>query len=133
MGGGFHMDNPNADRAWAVGVIWLNCLIGGCAMIPPLANIVEIPTAKIFLVKIRNHLNRMLTVDVSNDSNLTRKESFICDLNGRIATYQLHVDLGEQILLLHNDSMSDILQNHSGTHGMKISKFQVVTEQCIEY
>ena len=52
----------------------------------------------------------MLTVDVSNDSNLTRKESFICDLNGRIATYQLHVDLGEQILLLHNDSMSDILR-----------------------
>ena len=42
--------------------------------------------------------------------NLTRKESFICDLNGRIATYQLHVDLGEQILLLHNDSMSDILR-----------------------
>ena len=81
-------------------------------MIPPLANIVEIPTA-VTLVSgkdARNHLNRMLTVDVSNDSNLTRKESFICDLNGRIATYQLHVDLGEQILLLHNDSMSDILR-----------------------
>ena len=60
-------------------------------MIPPLANIVEIPTA-VTLVSGKDswyHLNRMLTVDVSNDSNLTRKESFICDLNGRIATYQL--------------------------------------------
>ena len=97
---------------WLRAIIWLNCLIGSCAMIPPLANIVEIPTA-VTLVSgkdSRNHLNRMLTVDVSNDSNLTRKESFICDLNGRIATYQLHVDLGEQILLLHNDSMSDILR-----------------------
>ena len=81
-------------------------------MIPPLANIVEIPTAVTLISgkDARNHLNRMLTVDVSNDSNLTRKESFICDLNGRIATYQLHVDLGEQILLFHNDSISDILR-----------------------
>ena len=30
---------------WLRAIIWLNCLIGGCAMIPPLANIVEIPTA----------------------------------------------------------------------------------------
>ena len=81
-------------------------------MIPPLANIVEIPTA-VTLVSgkdSRNHLNRMLTVDVSSDSLLTRKESFICDLNGRITTYQLHVDLDEQILLFHNDSMSEILR-----------------------
>ena len=87
-------------------------LNGGCAMIPPLADIVEMPTA-VTLVSgkdARNHLNRMLTVDVSNDSILSRKESFICDLNGRITTYQLHVDLGEQILLLHNHSMSEILR-----------------------
>ena len=51
---------------WLRAIIWLNCLIGGCAMIPPLANIVEIPTA-VTLVSgkdSRNHLNRMLTVDV---------------------------------------------------------------------
>ena len=81
-------------------------------MIPPLADIVEIPTG-VTLVSgkdARAHLNRMLTVDVSSDSHLSRKESFICDLNGRVTTYQLHVDLGEQILLLHNDSMSEILR-----------------------
>ena len=81
-------------------------------MIPPLADIVTIPSG-ITLVSgkdARTHLNRMLTVDVSSDSHLSRKESFICDLNGRITTYQLHVDLGEQILLLHNDSMSEIIR-----------------------
>ena len=81
-------------------------------MIPPLADFVKIPS-DITLVSgkdARAHLNRMLTVDVSNDSLLSRKESFICDLNGRITTYQLHVDLGEQILLFHNDSMSEILR-----------------------
>ena len=48
-------------------------------MIPPLADIVNIPTG-ITLVSgkdARTHLNRMLTVDVSSDSLLTRKESFI--------------------------------------------------------
>ena len=85
---------------------------GGCAMIPPLANFVEIPTG-VTLVSgkdARNHLNRILTVDVSDDAFLTRKASFICDLNGRITTYQMHADLGEQILLLHNDSMSENLR-----------------------
>ena len=85
---------------------------GGCAMIPPLANFVEIPTG-VTLVSgkdARNHLNRILTVDVSDDTFLTRKASFICDLNGRITTYQMHADLGEQILLLHNDSMSENLR-----------------------
>ncbi len=97
---------------WLRTIIRLNWFIGGCAMIPPLADIVNIPT-DITLVSgkdARTHLNRMLTVDVSSDSLLTRKESFICDLNGRISTYQLHVDLDEQILLFHNDSMSEILR-----------------------
>ncbi len=97
---------------WLRTIIRLNWFIGGCAMIPPLADIVEIPTG-VTLVSgkdARAHLNRMLTVDVSSDSHLSRKESFICDLNGRVTTYQLHVDLGEQVLLLHNDSMSEILR-----------------------
>ena len=75
---------------WLRTIIRLNWFIGGCTMIPPLADFVNIPTG-ITLVSgkdARTHLNRMLTVDVSSDSLLTRKESFICDLNGRITTYQ---------------------------------------------
>lgn len=81
-------------------------------MIPPLAQIVEIPTS-VTLVSgkdARNHLNRMLTLDISKDSFLTRKESLICDLNGRITSHQLHADLGEQILLLHHESISENLR-----------------------
>ena len=81
-------------------------------MIPPLAQIVEIPTS-VTLVSgkdARNHLNRMLTLDISKDSFLTRKESLICDLNGRITSHQLHADLGQQILLLHHESISENLR-----------------------
>jgi len=81
-------------------------------MIPPLAQIVEIPIS-VTLVSgkdARNHLNRMLTLDISKDSFLTRKESLICDLNGRITSHQLHADLGEQILLLHHESISQNLR-----------------------
>ena len=83
-------------------------------MIPPLAQIVEIPTS-VTLVSgkdARNHLNRMLTLDISKDSFLTRKESLICDLNGRITSHQLHADLGEQILLLHHESISENLRTN---------------------
>ena len=83
-------------------------------MIPPLAQIVEIPTS-VTLVSgkdARNHLNRMLTLDISKDSYLTRKESLICDLNGRITSHQLHADLGEQILLLHDESISENLRRN---------------------
>ena len=83
-------------------------------MIPPLAQIVEIPTS-VTLVSgkdARNHLNRMLTLDISKDSHLTRKESLICDLNGRITSHQLHADLGEQILLLHHESISENLRTN---------------------
>ena len=83
-------------------------------MIPPLAQIVEIPTS-VTLVSgkdARNHLNRMLTLDISKDSYLTRKESLICDLNGRITSHQLHADLGEQILLLHHESISENLRRN---------------------
>ena len=83
-------------------------------MIPPLAQIVEIPTS-VTLVSgkdARNHLNRMLTLDISKDSYLTRKESLICDLNGRITSHQLHADLGEQILLLHDESISENLRTN---------------------
>ena len=83
-------------------------------MIPPLAQIVEIPTS-VTLVSgkdARNHLNRMLTLDISKDSFLTRKESLICDLNGRITSHQLHADLGQQILLLHHESISDNLRTN---------------------
>ena len=83
-------------------------------MIPPLAEIVEIPTS-VTLVSgkdARNHLNRMLTSDISEDSFLARKESLICDLNGRITSHQLHADLGEQILLFHHASVSEILRTN---------------------
>ena len=83
-------------------------------MIPPLAQIVEIPTS-VTLVSgkdARNHLNRMLTLDISKDSFLSRKESLICDLNGRITSHQLHADLGEQILLLHHESISENLRTN---------------------
>ena len=60
----------------------------------------------------RNHLNRMLTLDISKDSYLTRRESLICDLNGRITSHQLHADLGEQILLLHHESISENLRRN---------------------
>ena len=83
-------------------------------MIPPLAQMVEIPTS-VTLVSgkdARNHLNRMLTLDISKDSYLTRKESLICDLNGRITSHQLHADLGEQILLLHHESISENLRTN---------------------
>lgn len=83
-------------------------------MIPPLAQIVEIPTS-VTLVSgkdARNHLNRMITLDISKDSYLTRKESLICDLNGRITSHQLHADLGEQILLLHHESISENLRTN---------------------
>ena len=83
-------------------------------MIPPLAQIVEIPTS-VTLVSgkdARTHLNRMLTLDISKDSFLTRKESLICDLNGRITSHQLHADLGEQILLLHHESISENLRTN---------------------
>tara|TARA_B100000029_G_scaffold153034_1_gene148175 strand:+ start:109 stop:1014 length:906 start_codon:yes stop_codon:yes gene_type:complete len=83
-------------------------------MIPPLAQIVEIPTS-VTLVSgkdARNHLNRMLTLDISKDSFLSRKESLICDLNGRITSHQLHADLGEQILLFHHESISENLRKN---------------------
>ena len=83
-------------------------------MIPPLAQIVEIPTS-VTLVSgkdARNHLNRMLTLDISKDSFLSRKESLICDLNGRISSHQLHADLGEQILLFHHESISENLRTN---------------------
>jgi folate-binding protein YgfZ len=54
----------------------------------------------------------MLTLDISKDSYLTRKESLICDLNGRITSHQLHADLGEQILLLHHESISENLRTN---------------------
>ena len=83
-------------------------------MIPPLAEVVEIPTS-VTLVSgkdARNHLNRMLTLDISKDSFLTRKESLICDLNGRVTSHQLHADLGQQILLFHDESVSEILRTN---------------------
>ncbi len=83
-------------------------------MIPPLAQIVEIPTS-VTLVSgkdARNHLNRMLTLDISKDSFLSRTESLICDLNGRITSHQLHADLGEQILLFHHESISENLRTN---------------------
>ena len=58
----------------------------------------------------RTHLNRLLTSNISDDHVLSRRHSVICDRNGRITSYQLHADLGEQILLVHDDSVSGNLR-----------------------
>ena len=79
----------------------------------------------------RDHLNRMLTTDISNDSIFTRRVSTICDLNGRITSRHLHADYGSQILLMHNESESVFLRNNSQWeyHGMKNVKFHQEMEQ----
>lgn len=83
-------------------------------MIPPLTEMVEIPTSVTLISGKdgRNHLNRLLTLDISKDTFLTRKESLVCDLNGRITSHQLHADLGEQILLFHDESISENLRTN---------------------
>ena len=83
-------------------------------MFPAVPRVAQIPTS-ITLVSgknARDHLNRMLTADISNDSMFTRRESIICDLNGRITSRHLHADYGSQILLMHNESESDSLRNN---------------------
>ena len=63
----------------------------------------------------RTHLNRLLTSNISQDYVLSRRHSVICDRNGRITSYQLHADLGDQILLVHADSVSENLRNNLTT------------------
>ena len=63
----------------------------------------------------RTHLNRLLTSNISNDRLFSRRHSVICNLNGRISSYQLHADLGDQILLVHDDSVSENLRNNLTT------------------
>ena len=86
-------------------------------MIPALAEFVEIPTAATLVSgsDARQHLNRIVTVDMQDDQFLSRRHSLICDLNGRINSFQLHADLGEQILLLHNESVSNMLRDNLTT------------------
>lgn len=86
-------------------------------MFPAVTRVAHIPTS-ITLVSgknARDHLNRMLTTDISNDSIFTRRESTICNLNGRITSRHLHVDYGSQILLMHNGSESVSLRNNLTT------------------
>ena len=83
-------------------------------MFPAVTRVAQIPTS-ITLVSgknARDHLNRMLTTDISNDSIFTRRVSTICDLNGRITSRHLHADYGSQILLMHNESESVSLRNN---------------------
>ena len=83
-------------------------------MFPAVTRVAQIPTS-ITLVSgknARDHLNRMLTTDISNDSIFTRRESTICNLNGRITSRHLHADYGSQILLMHNESESVSLRNN---------------------
>lgn len=83
-------------------------------MFPAITRVAQIPTS-ITLVSgknARDHLNRMLTTDISNDSIFTRRESTICNLNGRITSRHLHADYGSQILLMHNESESVSLRNN---------------------
>ena len=83
-------------------------------MFPAVTRVAQIPTS-ITLVSgknARDHLNRILTTDISNDSIFTRRESTICNLNGRITSRHLHADYGSQILLMHNESESVSLRNN---------------------
>lgn len=83
-------------------------------MFPAITRVAQIPTS-ITLVSgknARDHLNRMLTTDISNDSIFTRRESTICNLNGRITSRHLHADYGSQILLMHNESETVSLRNN---------------------
>lgn len=83
-------------------------------MFQAVTRVAQIPTS-ITLVSgknARDHLNRMLTTDISNDSIFTRRESTICNLNGRITSRHLHADYGSQILLMHNESESVSLRNN---------------------
>tara|TARA_B100000029_G_C17409519_1_gene900177 strand:+ start:70 stop:993 length:924 start_codon:yes stop_codon:yes gene_type:complete len=58
----------------------------------------------------RVHLNRIVTADLLSDKEMTRRESLVCDLNGRIISHLLHADLGSQILLIHSELSSDNLR-----------------------
>lgn len=83
-------------------------------MFQAVTRVAQIPTS-ITLVSgknARDHLNRMLTTDISKDSIFTRRESTICNLNGRITSRHLHADYGSQILLMHNESESVSLRNN---------------------
>ena len=83
-------------------------------MFPAVTIVAQIPTS-ITLVSgknARDHLNRLLTTDISNDSIFTRRESTICNLNGRITSRHIHADYGGQILLMHNESESVSLRNN---------------------
>ena len=83
-------------------------------MFPAVTIVAQVPTS-ITLVSgknARDHLNRLLTTDISNDSIFTRRESTICNLNGRITSRHLHADYGGQILLMHNESESVSLRNN---------------------
>lgn len=55
----------------------------------------------------RIHLNRLVTADLLSDNEMTRRESLVCDLNGRIFGHLLHADLGDKILLIHSNDVSD--------------------------
>jgi len=101
---------------WMWPILWI-ILSMGHKMNTQRPEYVRIPSA-ITLVSgetARTHLNRLLTSNISNDQLLSRRHSVICDLNGRITSYQLHADLGDQILLVHDDSVSENLRNNLTT------------------
>lgn len=70
----------------------------------PLAEFCVIPSAVTLASgkDARTHLNRLLTAEIANDQEWTKRKSLLCDLTGRIITQFLHADLGEQILLVHS-------------------------------
>ena len=101
---------------WMWPILWI-ILSMGHKMNTQRPEYVRIPSA-ITLVSgetARTHLNRLLTSNISNDRLFSRRHSVICDLNGRISSYQLHADLGDQILLVHDDSVSENLRNNLTT------------------
>lgn len=101
---------------WMRPILWI-ILSMGHKMNTQGPEYVRIPSA-ITLVSgetARTHLNRLLTSNISKDQLLSRRHSVICNQNGRITSYQLHADLGEQILLVHGDSVSHNLRNNLTT------------------
>ncbi len=73
------------------------------ALVPCSASLISGQDARI-------HLDRIVTANLLSDKEMTRRESLVCDLNGRIISHLLHADLGTQILLIHSDQVSDSLR-----------------------
>jgi len=60
----------------------------------------------------RAHLNRLCTADILSDTEMSRRQSFLCDSNGRIIGHLLHADLGKEILLIHSQQVKEAVRKN---------------------